>query len=78
MKTYTEEQVDEIVQEAVAKVERSFGGTFKRLKSENEEFKTRTQAMLEACKKIYVMLDGVRFGAHLDGIKQAIKQAEAE
>jgi len=34
-----EEQVEEIVQEAVSKTEKSFGGTFKRLKSENEELK---------------------------------------
>lgn len=40
MSSYTEEQVEEIVQEAVGKTERSFGGTFKRLKSENEELKT--------------------------------------
>ncbi|MFC1574289.1 hypothetical protein ACFL30_03820, partial [Candidatus Latescibacterota bacterium] len=40
MSSYTEEQVEEIVHEAVGKTERSFGGTFKRLKSENEELKT--------------------------------------
>ena len=39
MTGYTEEQIEELVQEAVAKTERSFGGTFKRLKSENEELK---------------------------------------
>ena len=39
MSGLTEEQVEEIVQEAVAKTEKSFGGTFKRLKSENEELK---------------------------------------
>ena len=33
----TEEQVEEMVLEAVEKTEKSFGGTFKRLKSENEE-----------------------------------------
>ncbi len=37
MAGYTEEQIEELVQEAIAKTERSFGGTFKRLKSENEE-----------------------------------------
>jgi hypothetical protein len=40
MTDYTEEKVEEIVREAVAKTERSFGGTFKRLKSENEELRT--------------------------------------
>ena len=39
MAEYTEAQVEEKVQEAVEKTERSFGGTFKRLKSENEELR---------------------------------------
>ena len=34
---YSEAQVEEMVREAVEKTEKSFGGTFKRLKSENEE-----------------------------------------
>ena len=38
MPEFTEEQIEEMVQEAVMKTEKSFGGTFKRLKSENEEF----------------------------------------
>jgi len=33
---YTEKQVKEMIQEAVAKVEKSFDGTFKRLKADNE------------------------------------------
>jgi len=41
MTQYTEEQVEEMVREAVEKTERSFGGTFKRLKSENEEYRAR-------------------------------------
>ena len=44
MSGFTEEQVEEIVQEAVAKTEKSFGGTFKRLKIENEDLKTRFEA----------------------------------
>ena len=44
MPEYTEEQVEEIMREAVAKTEKSFGGTFKRLKSENESFKDRYEA----------------------------------
>ncbi len=52
MKTYTEEQVEEMVQEAVAKSERSFGGTFKRLKSKNNELKTRIQNLLETLKVV--------------------------
>lgn len=44
MPEYTEEQVEEILQEAVAKTEKSFGGTFKRLKSENEDLKNRYEA----------------------------------
>ena len=38
---YTEEQVEETVLEAVAQTEKSFGGTFKRLKSENEELQAK-------------------------------------
>jgi hypothetical protein len=41
---YTEEQVEEMVREAVDKTERSFGGTFKRLKSENEELRAQVDA----------------------------------
>ncbi len=37
MPEYSEEQIEEMVCEALAKKEKSFGGTFKRLKSENEE-----------------------------------------
>ena len=42
---YTEDQVEEKVREAVEKTERSFGGTFKRLKSENEELKTQYESV---------------------------------
>jgi len=41
---YTEEQVEQLVREAVEKTERSFGGTFKRLKSENEELRAQAEA----------------------------------
>ena len=54
MSEYTEEQIEEIVQEAVAKTEKSFGGTFKRLKSENEELKLKydeTSTENEAARK---------------------------
>jgi len=44
MTEYTDGQVEEIVQEAVAKTEKSFGGTFKRLKSENEDLKKKYEA----------------------------------
>jgi len=37
MKSYTEQEVEEMVRDAVERTEKSFGGTFKRLKSENEE-----------------------------------------
>ena len=37
MSEFTKEQVEEMVRDAVEKTEHSFGGTFKRLKSENEE-----------------------------------------
>ena len=43
---FTEEQVEEMVHEAVEKSEKSFGGTFKRLKSENEELKTKYKTTL--------------------------------
>ncbi|MFC1693301.1 hypothetical protein ACFL1R_07345 [Candidatus Latescibacterota bacterium] len=54
MTDYSEEQVEEIVQEAVAKTEKSFGGTFKRLKSENEELRNFYETAVadhEAAKK---------------------------
>ena len=41
METYTREQADDLVREAVEKTERSFGGTFKRLKAENEELRAK-------------------------------------
>jgi len=41
---FAEEEVEEMVREAVAKTEKSFGGTFKRLKGENEELKTKVEA----------------------------------
>ena len=41
MSDHTKEEVEEMMQEAIARTERSFGGTFKRLKSENEEHKTK-------------------------------------
>ncbi len=44
MTGFTEVQVEEIVREAVEKTEKSFGGTFKRLKSENEELKYKFEA----------------------------------
>jgi len=44
MTEYADNQVEEIVQEAVAKTEKSFGGTFKRLKSENEDLKKKYEA----------------------------------
>ena len=44
MPEFTEEQVEEMVQEAVAKTEKSFGGTFKRLKSESEEHAKKYEA----------------------------------
>ncbi len=43
---FTEEQVEEMVYEAVEKTEKSFGGTFKRLKTENEELKTKYETAL--------------------------------
>jgi hypothetical protein len=45
---YTEEQAEEMVREAVEKTERSFGGTFKRLKAENEELRAQFDAQREA------------------------------
>lgn len=45
MSGYTEEKVEEMVQEAVAKTERSFGGTFKRLKSEKEDLMVRFETI---------------------------------
>lgn len=51
MAGFTEQQVEEMIQEAVAKTEQSFGGTFKRLKSENEELQhaiTQASAQHEA------------------------------
>jgi len=48
------EQVEEMVREAVEKTERSFGGTFKRLKSENEDLGKKYEAVAaeyEAAKR---------------------------
>jgi len=47
MEEFTQEQAEEMVREAVEKTEKSFGGTFKRLKSENEELRTEIEAMKE-------------------------------
>ncbi|MHB9030864.1 MAG: hypothetical protein ACYC9O_19005 [Candidatus Latescibacterota bacterium] len=44
MEQFTPEQVEEMVREAVEKTEKSFGGTFKRLKSENEELRAELDA----------------------------------
>ncbi len=48
MKTYTEEQANEMVQEAVAKVERSFGGTLQNLNEENEKLRDKIKDTPEA------------------------------
>jgi len=45
MSGYTEEQVEEMVREAVEKTEKSFGGTFKRLKSENENLASELESL---------------------------------
>ena len=42
---YTEEQVRKMVQEAVAKTERSFGVTFKRLTKERDRLKSENEAI---------------------------------
>ncbi len=47
METYTREQADDMVREAVERTERSFGGTFKRLKAENEELRAKADAERE-------------------------------
>lgn len=47
MPEYTDERVEEMIREAVEKTERSFGGTFKRLKSENEALREEYAATLE-------------------------------
>ncbi len=44
MTQYTEEEIEERMREAVERTERSFGGTFKRLKSENEELRAAMEA----------------------------------
>ncbi len=45
MEQFTQEQVEEMVREAVEKTEKSFGGTFKRMKSENEELRAELEAL---------------------------------
>ena len=57
MSSYTEEQVEEIVQEAVGKKERSYGGTFKRLKSENEELKAVHEIAVAERKEFSISLE---------------------
>ena len=46
MTQYSEEQVQEMICEAVDKTEKSFGGTFKRLKSENEELREKYESAM--------------------------------
>jgi hypothetical protein len=41
---YSEEQVREMIREEVEKTEKSFGGTFKRLKAENEELREKYES----------------------------------
>ncbi len=43
MEQFTREQVDELVRDAVERTEKSFGGTFKRMKAENEELQARLE-----------------------------------
>ena len=80
MPEYTEEQVEEMVQEAVAKTEKSFGGTFKRLKSENEDFNNRYEAAVaeyetakEEMKQRIVELEGLVSGSTQQISKLAIQ-----
>ena len=44
MPEYTEDQIEEMLADAVDKTEKSFGGTFKRLKCENEQLRAEIQA----------------------------------
>ncbi|MDP2984122.1 MAG: hypothetical protein Q8O92_12435 [Candidatus Latescibacter sp.] len=46
MTQYSEEQLQEMISEAVDKTEKSFGGTFKRLKSENEELREKYESAM--------------------------------
>ncbi|MFA6472289.1 MAG: hypothetical protein WCU00_09645 [Candidatus Latescibacterota bacterium] len=46
MAEYSEEQVQEMISEAVEKTEKSFGGTFKRLKSESKEFREKYESAM--------------------------------
>ena len=46
MAQYSEEQVQEMIHEAVEKTEKSFGGTFKRLKSESEELREKYESAM--------------------------------
>lgn len=53
---YTEQQVEEKVREAVEQTEKSFGGTFKRMKSENEDLQAKlaeVQAEMENTRTEY-------------------------
>ncbi len=43
MSGFTEEQTEEMVQEAVGKTEKSIGGTFKRTKNENERVEDKSR-----------------------------------
>jgi len=60
MTEYTDERVEAMVREAVEKTERSFGGTFKRLKSENEELaREREEALARAGEEKRVLEERV-------------------
>ena len=47
MAGFTEEQIEEMIREAVEKTEKSFGATFKRLKTENEELRKTSETAAE-------------------------------
>jgi len=71
--TYSEEQVDEMIQEAVAKTEKSFAGTIKRLKEKNEKLVTvedakRFQKILEEEVKAKIISFEEQTGLVVDSI----------
>ena len=67
--TYTPEEVEALVQEAIEKSERSFGGTFKRLQDKNYK-------LAEALKRAIDHLKPVLPYPSIDELEKVLAQAK--
>lgn len=73
MEEFTREQVEELVREAVEKTEKSFGGTFKRMKAENEDM----QASMEA-ERVRLDAEQTRFAEERTALEDRLAGLERE